>query len=167
MVRLSSPISSRLILAGSYAGIAGVTFYLVTILFFGIDIDLEEEAVNESLHGVFNYLELAILMLQALGPVFGMIVTAIPFFPFTFLYASWVCPSRITITSTEIRAKFFGAEKTWQMSELESVKFQHASDQEFIILKVSGKTLKAEIEHGNWGRIRDLLPIEIAVKAGT
>jgi len=133
MARLSFPNSSRLILAGSYAGAAGVSVYLLMVLLFGVKIDLDEEAVNETLHGAFDYLELARLSLQALGPVFGMIVASTPFFPFTFIYASWVCPSRITITSTEIRAKFFGTEKTWQTSELESVKFQNAGDQEFII----------------------------------
>lgn len=165
MVRLSSPLSSRLILAGSYAGLAGALVYLITVLFFGVDLTLEERAVSEGLYRAFDYIEFGILSLQAMGPIFGLIVAAIPFFPLTFAYASYVCPSRITITSTEIRAKFIVKEQVWPIEALTSISFQDASDQQFIIFKVSGKTLKAEIEHGVWGRIRALVPPEIAARA--
>lgn len=162
MVRLSSPLSSRLILAGSYAGIAGLVLYGI-IFAWSVDEYGYAAATNYNPSG----LDLAILSLQAMGPVFGVFITAIPFFPFTFAYASSVCPSRITITDTEIRAKFFSKEKRWPMAQLTSVKFQTTGQSQFIILNVAGKTLKAEVEHGRWGPIRDLIPHEIADTVAT
>ncbi len=160
MVRLSSPISSRLILAISYALIGGLAFYAVFwLLYGGIPSDEPSSFLYKSRdHSVLQDL---IKLLNILGPVWGTLVSAAPFLPFTFAYASFVCPSCITITDTEIRAKFFTGEKRWPMAELKSVGFQTAGQNEFIILKVTGKTLKAEIEHGRWGAIRDLLPYRI------
>ncbi len=164
MVRLSSPISSRLILAGFYAAFGGLLLYVI-IYFYGTNFtDFENSSLSPS---GFNYWALAVTWIAALGPVFGVMVTCIPFFPFTFIYASWVCPSRITVTNTEIRAKFFTGESRWHMSELREIKFQTANDKQFIIFKVGGKTLKAEVEHGRWGAIRDLIPPEISAKVPT
>ncbi|MDQ8187731.1 hypothetical protein [Pelagicoccus sp. SDUM812002] len=162
MVRLSSPISSRLILSGSYAAIAGILLYGIVYSFGGSHQEYEGATyLTKDEDFAFDF---TILWLQALGPVFGVFVISLPFFPFTFAYASFVCPSRITITDTEIRAKFFGKEKCWPMSELRSIDFKTVNNSQFIIFKVGGTTLKAEVEHGRWGAIRDLVPLEIAAK---
>ncbi|EDY84201.1 hypothetical protein VDG1235_3832 [Verrucomicrobiia bacterium DG1235] len=164
MVRLSSPISSRLILAAAYAAIGGFALYGAFWLLYGENASLETASFlyKSPDHGL---LEDIIEFINMLGPIFGTLAFTAPFLPFTFIYASWVCPSRITITDTEIRAKFFSTEKRYPITELTQVSFQTANDNQFIIFKVAGKTLKAEIEHGIWGRIRDLLPPEIAYRA--
>ncbi len=162
MVRLSSPLSSRLILAGSYAAIAGLVLYGIVYALGGSHEEYEGATyLTKDEDFAFDF---TILWLQALGPVFGVFVTSLPFLPFTFAYASLVCPSRITITDTEIRAKFFTKDKRWLMGELRSVSFKSARQSQFIVFKMVNKTLKAEIEHGQWGPIRDLLPPEISSK---
>ncbi|MBD5782304.1 hypothetical protein IEN85_22585 [Pelagicoccus sp. NFK12] len=160
MVRLSSPISSRLILAGSYAVIGGIGVYCVFWLLYG---EAPRDEVSSFLYQAPDHTAFddVLKFMNALGPPFGILAFTIPFFPFTFLYASFVCPSRITVTDTEIRTKSFGSERRWHMSELQSVTFKEAGNSQFIIFKIGGKTLKAEIEHGRWGAIRDLLPAGI------
>lgn len=161
MVRLSSPLSSRVILAGAQAVIGGALLFFTVASFYG---DYDEPS-SSLVYGSDQSIGLLVLSITALGPLFGPIVCSIPFFPFTFIYASFICPSRITITDTEIQAKFFSKTKTWPMSALDSVSFSQAGENQFIVLKVAGKKLKAEIEHGRWGRIRDLIPPEVAARA--
>ena len=139
MVRLSSPISSRLILASSYSAFLGLGLYSVI------------QFVDPIIHGLVQYI-------QSQGIIAGITTCSAPFIPFCFIYASIVCPSHITVTDTEIRAKFFGSEKSYPMEQLKSVRTYQTGENEFIVFKIAGKTLKAELNHGAYHDLRKLLP---------